>query len=94
MHIYFSFATPSNDLKNIDVVVVYKLDRLSRSQRDTLELIEEHFLKNKVDFVSITETLDTSTPFGKAMIGILSVFAQLERETIAERMRMGHLKKS
>ncbi|PHE89257.1 recombinase family protein [Bacillus toyonensis] len=83
-----------NDLKKIDVVVVYKLDRLSRSQRDTLELIEEHFLKNKVDFVSITETLDTSTPFGKAMIGILSVFAQLERETIAERMRMGHIKRA
>jgi site-specific DNA recombinase len=83
-----------NDLNNIDVVVVYKLDRLSRSQRDTLELIEEHFLKNDVDFVSITETLDTSTPFGKAMIGILSVFAQLERETIAERMRMGHIKRA
>lgn len=83
-----------NDLKKIDVVVVYKLDRLSRSQRDTLELIEEHFLKSKVDFVSITETLDTSTPFGKAMIGILSVFAQLERETIAERMRMGHIKRA
>ncbi|PGZ46427.1 recombinase family protein [Bacillus anthracis] len=83
-----------NNLKSIDVVVVYKLDRLSRSQRDTLELIEEHFLKNNVDFVSITETLDTSTPFGKAMIGILSVFAQLERETIAERMRMGHLKRA
>ena len=82
------------DLKNIDAVVVLKLDRLSRSQRDTLELIEEHFLKNKVDFVSITETLDTSTPFGKAMIGILSVFAQLERETIAERMRMGHIKRA
>ncbi len=82
------------DLKKIDVVVVYKLDRLSRSQRDTLELIEEHFLKNQVDFVSVTETLDTSTPFGKAMIGILSVFAQLERETIAERMRMGHIKRA
>jgi site-specific DNA recombinase len=83
-----------SDLKNIDVVVVYKLDRLSRSQRDTLELIEDHFLKNNVDFVSLTETLDTSTPFGKAMIGILSVFAQLERETIAERMRMGHIKRA
>lgn len=82
------------DLKNIDAVVVYKLDRLSRSQKDTLELIEDYFLKNNVDFVSITETLDTSTPFGKAMIGILSVFAQLERETIAERMRMGHIKRA
>jgi site-specific DNA recombinase len=83
-----------NDLKNINTVVVYKLDRLSRSQKGTLELIEEHFLKNNVDFVSITETLDTSTPFGKAMIGILSVFAQLERETIAERMRLGHIKRA
>lgn len=82
------------DLKKFDVVVVYKLDRLSRSQRDTLDLIEEHFLKNNVEFVSITETLDTSSPFGKAMIGILSVFAQLERETIAERMRMGHIKRA
>src|SRR5690606_25039046 len=82
------------DLKKVNVVVVYKLDRLSRSQKDTLELIEDHFLSNNVDFVSITETLDTSTPFGKAMIGILSVFAQLERETIAERMRMGHIKRA
>jgi site-specific DNA recombinase len=83
-----------SELKNIDVVVVYKLDRLSRTQRDTLSLIEDHFLANKVEFVSMTETLDTSTPFGKAMIGILSVFAQLERETIAERMRMGHIKRA
>lgn len=83
-----------SSLKQIDVVLVYKLDRLSRSQRDTLELIEEHFLKNNVEFVSITETLDTSTPFGKAMIGILSVFAQLERETITERMRMGLIKRA
>lgn len=83
-----------SDLPNIDVVVVYRLDRLSRSQRDTLTLIEDYFLKNNTDFVSITETLDTSTPFGKAMIGILSVFAQLERETIAERMRLGQIKRA
>lgn len=82
------------DLKHIDAVMVYKLDRLSRSQRDTLELIEEHFLKNNVDFVSITENLDTSSPYGKAMIGILSAFAQLERETIAERMRGGLIKRA
>jgi len=83
-----------DDLANIDVVVVYRLDRLSRSQRDTLTLIEDYFLKANVDFVSITETLDTSTPFGKAMIGILSVFAQLERETITERMRLGQIKRA
>lgn len=81
------------DINNINVVIVYKLDRLSRSQRDTMELIEDTFLKNKVEFVSITETIDTSTPFGRAMIGILSVFAQLERENIAERMRIGQIKR-
>lgn len=73
----------------IDKVVVYKLDRLSRSQLDTLYLIEKVFLANNCDFVSMTENFDTSTPFGRAMIGILAVFAQLEREKIHERMLMG-----
>jgi len=73
----------------IDKIVVYKLDRLSRSQLDTLYLIEKVFLANNTDFVSISENFDTSTPFGRAMIGILAVFAQLEREQIKERMSMG-----
>lgn len=77
--------------KKIDLVLVYKLDRLSRSQKDTLYLIEEEFLPNGVDFISMTENFDTSTPFGKAMIGILSVFAQLERENIKTRLAMGHI---
>ncbi|MCD7650141.1 recombinase family protein [Listeria monocytogenes] len=80
-------------LHEIDAVVVYRLDRLSRSQRDTITLIEEYFLKNNVEFVSLSETLDTSSPFGRAMIGILSVFAQLERETIRDRMVMGKIKR-
>lgn len=73
----------------VDKVVVYKLDRLSRSQLDTLFLIEKVFLANDTDFVSMSENFDTSTPFGRAMIGILAVFAQLEREQIKERMAMG-----
>jgi site-specific DNA recombinase len=73
----------------IQVVIVYKLDRLSRSQKDTLYLIEDVFLPHNVDFVSLNENLDTGTPYGRAMIGILSAFAQLERETIRERTRMG-----
>lgn len=73
----------------IERVVVYKLDRLSRSQKDTLFLIEDVFLKHNTDFVSMNENFDTSTPFGRAMIGILAVFAQLEREQIKERMGMG-----
>ncbi len=74
-----------------DVVLVYKLDRLSRSQRDKLYLIEEIFLPNDVDFVSMQESFDTSSPFGKAMIGLLAVFAQLEREQIKERTKMGRM---
>ena len=73
----------------VDKVVVYKLDRLSRSQKDTLTLIEDVFLANGVDFVSMSENFDTSTPLGKAMIGVLAVFAQLEREQIKERLSMG-----
>ena len=73
----------------LEKIVVYKLDRLSRSQKDTLLLIEDVFLANNCDFVSMSENFDTSTPFGRAMIGILAVFAQLEREQIKERMSMG-----
>ena len=72
-----------------DAVLVYKLDRLSRSQKDTLTLIEDSFLANNTDFISVSENFDTSTPLGRAMIGILAVFAQLEREQIKERMIMG-----
>lgn len=72
-------------------VVVYKLDRLSRSQKDTLTLIEDEFLSRKIDFVSVLENFDTSTPFGRAMIGLLSVFAQLEKDQITERFRMGRI---
>lgn len=75
----------------IDAVVVYKLDRLSRSQKDTLTLIEDEFLSHGTDFVSINENFDTSTPFGRAMIGILSVFAQLEKDQITERFTMGRI---
>ena len=73
----------------IDCVLVYKLDRLSRSQKDTLYLIEDVFNPHGVDFVSLNESMDTSTPLGRLMLGILSAFAQLERENIRERTRMG-----
>ena len=84
------------DCKNhkIDAVFVFKLDRISRSQRDTLYLIEEVFNKYDVSFISMRENFDTSSPFGKAMIGVLSVFAQLERETILERTRIGLKKRA
>lgn len=79
------------DVENgeIDTVVVYKLDRLSRSQFDTLYLIEKVFLVNNTDFVSMTENFNTNSPLGRAMIGFLAVFAQLEKDKINERTLMG-----
>lgn len=74
-----------------DAVLIYKLDRLSRSQKDTLFLIEDVFNPNGVGLISMQENFDTTTSFGKAMIGILSVFAQLERGQITERMTMGRI---
>jgi len=73
----------------VGCVLVYKLDRLSRSQKDTLYLIEDVFNPHNADFVSLNESMDTSTPLGRLMLGILSAFAQLERENIRERTRMG-----
>lgn len=77
----------------INAVVVYKLDRLSRSQRDTLYLIEDVLNPHGAHFVSLQESIDTATPMGRAIIGILSAFAQLERETIHERTKMGMLQR-
>ena len=83
------------DIKNklVKSVVVYKLDRLSRSQKDTLYLIEDVLNPNGTEFISLNENLDTSTSIGRAMLGIMSAFAQLERETIKERTRMGMKKR-
>lgn len=76
------------DVKNkkFKALICYRLDRISRNVADfssTLELLQD----NDIDFISIKEQFDTSTPMGRAMIYIASVFAQLERETIAERVR-------
>lgn len=73
----------------IEAVVIYKLDRLSRKQRDTMMIIEDIILKNDIALVSLNETLDTTTPWGRAMIGILSSFNQMESENIQVRTSMG-----
>ncbi len=71
---------------NFSAVVVYRLDRISRNIGDFAKLIED--LSNReIDFISIREQFDTSSPMGRAMMYIASVFSQLERETIAERIR-------
>ena len=66
--------------------MVYRLDRISRNISDFSGLIEE-LNRLGIDFVSIRESFDTSSPMGRAMMYIASVFSQLERETIAERIR-------
>ncbi|HHV42624.1 MAG TPA: recombinase family protein [Clostridiaceae bacterium] len=72
--------------KKFDVLICYRLDRLSRSVVDFAATMEE-LQKYNIEFVSIREQFDTSTPMGRAMMYIASVFAQLERETAAERIR-------
>jgi site-specific DNA recombinase len=81
--------------REMDVVVVAKLDRLSRRVRDMYDLVEL-FEKKGVALVSLQESLDATTATGRAMIGLLAVMNQLERETIGERTRdaMQHLKAS
>lgn len=79
------------DLGIFDTVLVWKLDRLSRSQKNTMYMIEDVFLKHNINFISMNENFDTSTPFGRAMVGILSVFAQLDRDQITQRMTMGRI---
>lgn len=75
--------------KNFDIVAVWKLDRISRRQQHVLYLIEDIFNINNIGFSSVTENIDTSNPAGRAMVGVLAVFAQLERETIIERSKFG-----
>ena len=70
----------------VSTVIVYKLDRISRSIIDFAKMMEL-FHRYNVEFVSATEKFDTSTPMGRAMLNICIVFAQLERETIQKRVQ-------
>lgn len=70
----------------IQRLIVYRLDRISRNIADFYQLYQLMEIHN-VEFISISENFDTSTPMGRAMMGILIVFAQMERESIQERVR-------
>src|SRR6202167_4737631 len=74
--------------REIDVVLVWRLDRWGRSVADLLSTLQEldHF---GVGFVSLTEALDLTTPAGRAMAALLAVFAEFEREILRERVRAG-----
>jgi len=74
--------------REIDVVLVWRLDRWGRSVTDLLATLQE--LEHLgVGFVSLTEALDLTTPAGRAMAGLLAIFAEFEREVLRERTRAG-----
>jgi site-specific DNA recombinase len=70
-----------------NVVIVTKVDRLTRRQKDLWYLLEDVFYKNQVGFVSVTEAFDSTTAAGTAFLGMIGVFAQLERDLVSERTR-------
>ncbi|MBT2696388.1 recombinase family protein [Bacillus sp. ISL-40] len=81
-----------SDIPHFDVVLVYKLDRLSRNVSD-INILLNTFEKNKVAFKSVTEPYDTTTAQGKLLINIFASLAQFEREQLAERTYMGMARK-
>ena len=74
------------EARRVDVVVVYKIDRLSRSLMDFAKLVEV-FDRNSVTFVSVTQSFNTTTSMGRLTLNVLLSFAQFEREVIGERIR-------
>jgi site-specific DNA recombinase len=74
------------EARRVDVVVVYKIDRLSRSLMDFAKLVEV-FDRNNVTFVSVTQSFNTTTSMGRLTLNVLLSFAQFEREVIGERIR-------
>jgi putative DNA-invertase from lambdoid prophage Rac len=74
--------------RQIDVILVWKLDRWGRSTSDVVLTIKE-LLDLRVDFVSYTDALDFTTPIGRAMATMLAAFAEFEHDTIVERVKAG-----
>jgi len=74
--------------RKFNVLVVWKLDRLGRSLKHLIEILDE--LKNKnVDFISVSQNIDTTTPAGRFYFQLLGAVAEFERELIRERVRLG-----
>jgi putative DNA-invertase from lambdoid prophage Rac len=74
--------------RELDVVIVWRLDRWGRSLADLVVTLQE-LIDLGVGFVSLTEALDLTTPSGRAMAGLLAVFAEFEREILRERVKAG-----
>ncbi len=71
-----------------DTLVVWKLDRLGRSMRHLVELVEE-LRRRQINFKSLTDSIDTSTPMGRFFFHVMGALAEMERELIVERTRAG-----
>jgi DNA invertase Pin-like site-specific DNA recombinase len=74
--------------RNLDTILVWKFDRFARSTKQLIDALEE-FRHLGVDFISITEQIDTSSPMGKAMFTVISAIAEFERSPVSERVRAG-----
>src|SRR5947209_13873019 len=77
-----------DQLREADVLVVWKLDRLSRSLRDVLTIMER-LTESKAGFRSLTEAIDTTTPAGRMMMQMVGAFAEFERAMLRERTKAG-----
>jgi DNA invertase Pin-like site-specific DNA recombinase len=77
-----------NQLRKGDVLVVWKLDRLSRSLQDVLTIMDR-VQEKKADFRSLTEAIDTTTPAGRMMMQMVASFAEFERAMLKERTKIG-----
>lgn len=75
-------------LREGDTVIVESISRISRNTRNLLEIVEE-FEKRRIDFVSLKENIDTSTSSGKFMLSVFGAMAQLERDYIKDRQKLG-----
>ena len=79
--------------KKVNNVLVFKIDRLTRSTKDLIELVEV-FNKYNCDFNSLCESIDTTTPTGRMFIKIIGIFSEFERENIIERVKLGFERKA
>lgn len=82
------FSKLLEQLRKGDTLVIFSLSRLGRKTKDLIELMEK-FNAEGINLVSLKESIDTTSPMGIAMIGMISIFSELERELITERVKEG-----
>lgn len=85
----FQKALAEIDSRRANAIVVFKLDRMTRSLRDLFNLLDSRFDGSENHLISLCEKFDTTTAMGKAYLSLIGIIAQLERETISERVKAG-----